>query len=330
MEGGAIAETPIAITMGDPAGVGPEIIVKGWGRIIASHHAFVIGDVKTLKKISEKLSLDLEVISVDDTEDLPRDKKIIPVIQGMDPGRFSWGKPTEKTAFSSLSYIDKAIDLIKKGKIKAIVTCPVSKKMISQAGIDFTGHTEYISKPFDVKRPVMCLAGERLKVALLTTHVPLGDVPGIIDKDLVKEVIEIVYESLRYDFGMRRPRIAVASINPHAGEVGGFEEEESLKPAIQEMRKKKIDVSGPHSGDTIYYRAYKGEFDIVIAPYHDQGLAPFKLVHFEDGVNITMGLPFVRTSVDHGTAYDIAGKGIASAKSLIKAFFYAKEILKRR
>ncbi len=324
---------PIAITMGDPAGVGPEILAKAWNRIVSINPAFVVGDVSTMEMAVRDFAPGIEVVGVMPGDEVPTYPGVMPVIQGDEPGDFYWGRPTGKTAMASLSYIDLAVLLVRLGRAGGVVTCPVSKENIVRAGArDFTGHTEFIAGLLHVRRPVMCLVGEKLKVALLTTHIPLRKVPMVITERLIVEVCLICHRALVVDFGVVGPRIAISSLNPHAGEGGviGDEEIRVFRPALDSLRGAGIDVSGPYPADTIYYRAFEGEFDLVISPYHDQGLAPFKLVHFDDGVNITLGLPIVRTSVDHGTAFGIAGRGVAKEDSLLSAFLWAKVILENR
>ena len=326
MEGGTLS-TPIVVSMGDPAGVGPEIIVKAWNRIVSVSPAVVAGDVATMKRAAEEFYKGLEVVEVKPGDPIEPYPGYVPVIQGDEPGEFEWGKPTDRTAMASLSYIDLAMIMVRLKKARAMVTCPVSKERIRKAGArEFTGHTEFIAGLLKVKRPVMCMVGERLKVALLTTHVPLRDVPRLIGEEDVVEVVSICHRELKEKFRIEKPKMAISALNPHAGEGGeiGDEEERIFKPAIEKLRSMGMDVEGPIPGDTVYYRAYMGEFDLVVSPYHDQALSPFKLIHFKDGVNVTLGLPIVRTSVDHGPAYDIAGKGIASEESLINAFIWAK------
>ncbi len=324
---------PICITMGDPAGVGPEIITKSWSRIVSIHSAFVVGDVGVMERAVREFSPDLGVVGVSPGDEIPLSPYRIPVVQGEDPGEFEWGKPTFKTAAASISYVSLAVTLVRLGRAGGVVTCPVSKENIARAGIsEFAGHTEFIAGLLGARRPVMCLVGDKLKVALLTTHVPLRDVPSVITKNLIVDVGLICYRSMKFDFGVDSPRIAVSSLNPHAGEGGliGDEELRVFSPALDVLKGAGVNVYGPFPADTVYRRALDGEFDLVISPYHDQGLAPFKLLHFRDGVNVTLGLPIVRTSVDHGTAFDIAGKGIAFEDSLVNAFFWAKTIAKNR
>jgi len=222
-------------------------------------------------------------------------------------------------------YIEKAIEDAKEGKIKAIVTLPINKESAKLGGFTFPGHTEFLAHSFGVKEYAMMLANEKLKVVLQTTHVALKDVPNLITEGKILSKLRLIDKSLR------NPRIAVAGLNPHAGENGLFGDEELkiIKPAVEKARKEGINVTGPLPADTVFVRALKGEFDVVLCMYHDQGLIPIKLLGFGNSVNVTLGLPIIRTSVDHGTAYDIAGKGIANPESFKTAVKVAVELTTR-
>jgi 4-hydroxythreonine-4-phosphate dehydrogenase len=216
------------------------------------------------------------------------------------------------------------------GKVKAIVTAPVSKEAIHGAGIAFRGHTEYLAEISGTRDFVMMLAGERLKVALVTTHVPLEAVARLLTDEKIFSVIEITARGLQEYFELRSPRLAVAALNPHAGEGGLFGNEEGIiSRAVQRARDRGLSVSGPLPADSLFHRVQMGEFDAVVCMYHDQGLIPLKLLHFDTAVNVTLGLPFVRTSVDHGVAYDIAGKGLANSRSMEEALRLAARMARR-
>jgi 4-hydroxythreonine-4-phosphate dehydrogenase len=242
------------------------------------------------------------------------------------------GRPTVKGGRAMAEYIIRAVELIRKGELDAMVTCPISKALMHQAGYRFDGHTQLIAHLTDTDDYIMMLAGERLKVCLVTIHHALREVPGMITEDRVYKTIFITANALAVDFDINSPKIAVAALNPHAGEEGLFgTEEQAILEAINKAKSStNMDIYGPLSPDTVYYRAVKGEFDVVISMYHDQGLIPLKLLHFSDAVNITLGLPIVRTSVDHGTAYDIAGTGKADPSSLKSAIEVAVMIAKNR
>ena len=242
------------------------------------------------------------------------------------------GKPTVEGGKAMVDYIISAVDMTQKGELEAMVTCPISKILMHQAGYGYEGHTQLISHLTDTHDYVMMLAGERLRVALVTIHCPLKEVPALLDQELVYKTIIITAKALREDFGFEKPRLAVAALNPHAGESGlfGSEEEEIIGPAVSRARDEGYSVAGPFPADTLFHKAASGQFEAVVAMYHDQGLIPLKLLHFSDAVNVTLGLPIIRTSVDHGTAYDIAGTGRADESSLKAAIRMAASMVKNR
>ena len=213
-----------------------------------------------------------------------------------------------------------------------MVTGPVSKEAIQMAGYPFSGHTELLAQLSHTEEYVMMLAGPRLRVSLVTIHIPLSQVPSAISKERVLKCIEVTERGLKEDFGIASPRLAVAALNPHGGEGGlfGEEEEREIGPAVREAQEKGIEVQGPFPADSLFHEALSGGWDAVVAMYHDQGLIPLKMLHFRDGVNVTLGLPFVRTSVDHGTAFPIAGKGVADPTSMYAAIQMAAQILTHR
>jgi 4-hydroxythreonine-4-phosphate dehydrogenase len=303
----------IAITMGDPAGIGPEIVLRALNekRVMEKAEPVVIGDTGLLRLISKRLGL-------------PMPFKGDGFISGpcLDLKRLGPGQPTPESSRAMVGYIETAVNMANAGLADAIVTCPISKDSARLAGFGYPGHTEFIARLTRAKDFRMMLGGERLKVVLATIHEPLKRVPGLLTKKGVFDTIRIADDSFKRWFGMKRPRVAVAGLNPHAGEGGlfGREEKDIIAPAVKKARAAGIDAKGPYPPDTLFHRAVnKGEFDCVVCMYHDQGLIPLKLLHFEDGVNVTLGLPIIRTSVDHGTAYDIAWKGVASPLSLISA-----------
>jgi len=224
----------------------------------------------------------------------------------------------DKTGFDA---VRKAVDILKKGKAHALVTAPVNKEAINKSGIPFQGHTEYLAASTNTKIFAMMLCGGPLKVTTVTRHVPLKKVSGIITQEKIIEAVRLTGAGLKKYFGIRNPRIGVCGLNPHCGEGGkiGREEQDIIIPAIKKIRRFVPKIQGPISGDVIFYMAYNGKLDAVISMYHDQGLGPLKMTAFEKGVNVTLGLPFIRTSPDHGTAYDIAGKGIANPTSMKEA-----------
>jgi len=257
----------------------------------------------------------------------------VPVLSlsNLSPGRGPTDIPSGEASRASFLYVEKAGELAREGQVQAIVTDPVSKEAISRAGIPFLGHTEYFAQISRTKKFVMMLAGKRLKVALVTTHLALNEVSPSLSGEKILSVIEVTGRGLQDYFGLKGPRIAVAALNPHAGEGGLFGSEEKLiSRAIQRASDRGLNVSGPWPADSLFHRAVGGEFDVVVCMYHDQGLIPLKLLHFEDAVNVTLGLPFIRTSVDHGVAYDIAGKGVASSRSMEAAVRIAARMARQK
>ncbi len=302
----------IAVTMGDPAGVGPELALKALGdrRVNRVAEIVVVGDEGLLRAMAKRLGLKAPpegaVVSVSD----------------LDLKRLKAGRPTEESSRAMISYIEEAVFMAAAGDAAAVVTGPISKEAARIAGFSFPGHTEFIAHLTGTREYAMMLGGRDLKVVLVTIHEPLRRVPSLVTKEAVLRTLKITDRSFKRYFGMKRPRIAVAGLNPHAGEGGlfGDEEKRAIAPAVKLARSSGINATGPLPADTIFYRAVKkNEFDCVVAMYHDQGLGPLKLLHFEDGVNATLGLPIIRTSVDHGTAYDIAWKGRAGTGSLVAA-----------
>jgi 4-hydroxythreonine-4-phosphate dehydrogenase len=275
----------IGITLGDVAGIGPEIVAK----------ALASG------KLDKRF--DYEVI----------------------------GNPHTKRRADAVDWVVQAARRCLSGKLAALVTAPISKQLVRDAGYHFEGHTELLAHIARTKRFAMMLVGGKLRVALVTIHVPLAKVPRLLSNRRIVEVIELSHDVCKR-FGIRRPKIGVAGLNPHAGEGGllGHEEQRIIAPAVRRAARKGINASGPWPADTLFHKAYHGEFDAVVAMYHDQGLAPLKMIAFDSGVNLTLGLPFIRTSPDHGTAFDIAGKGIANPASMIAAINLAAKLARLR
>jgi 4-hydroxythreonine-4-phosphate dehydrogenase len=327
----------IGITMGDPSGVGPEIIIKALSdkRLYRLCKPVVLGDPDTLAFYMERLKdypvAMNEIANIGEAKGVPGQMDLISLSR-LKPGQFFPGKPAVEGGKAMVKYIITAVEMALKGELSAMVTCPLNKALMNEAGYPFEGHTQLISQLTGTAEYVMMLAGKRLRVTLVTIHCALKDVPHRINKENVFQTIRVTHEALANDFGIEMPRIAVAALNPHAGEKGlfGKEESEIIFPAIERARKAGMNVSGPLPADSLYPKAASGGFDVVVNMYHDQGLIPLKLLHFSDGVNITLGLPIIRTSVDHGTAYDIAGKGVADPESLKAAIRMAAEMAKNR
>lgn len=324
----------IGITMGCPAGIGPEIILRFFEKqpVPLSCNAIVLGDLAILERCRNDLNFKTPLVAWQPTTPLP--KTGIPVVQlsSLSADSIKWGHPTVSTAKAMATYIQKGVEFIQQGWLHGIATCPISKEALNNGGFNFPGHTEMLAHLTGSENFAMMMAGSKLRITLATIHCPLSEVPAAMSIQLILKVIQTTCTALKVDFGIEEPRIAVAGLNPHAGEnqLFGSEELNTITPAIILGREEGIDLSGPFPPDTVFVKAVHGNYDAVVCMYHDQGLIPFKLLHFDDGVNVTLGLPIVRTSVDHGTAYDIAGQGIANADSLTEAIKMAAQISSNR
>jgi len=312
----------IGITMGDPAGVGPEIIVRALaGRKVRSLcHTVVYGDPSLLSRAAAVVGSPLTFTPVTGPgEDAPRGTiPVVPVGSLRSPLRP--GRPTAAGGRLSLAAVEKATEAALGGDLDGIVTAPISKEAIRKAGSPYPGHTEMLASLTGTKKFAMMLVGGGLRVSLATIHIPLSRVPGSLSAARIGRVIDLTWEALP-GLGATEGTIAVCGLNPHAGEAGimGDEDRRIVAPAVRAAARRKISISGPHPADTVFHRAARGEFAAVVAMYHDQGLIAVKTLAFDTGVNITLGLPVVRTSVDHGTAYDIAWRGKARPESLVAA-----------
>ena len=320
----------LAITMGDPAGIGPEIIAKLFTQ--SPTDCVVYGDAQCFERAIERLKLELPLTVLTSASDtLPEFG--IPLIQACDPvtDQLILGQVSSEAGKAAYQCVDRAITDALAGQTSGVVTAPLSKKAIELAGFDFPGHTEILAHRCGDVPVAMMLANDEIRSVLVTIHIPLSAVAQTITPALETQAIELAHRGC-VELGITKPRIAVAGLNPHASESGKFgdEEERIIKPAIEAAKASGFNVSGPWPGDTIFGRARQGEFDVVVAQYHDQGLIPVKYLGLDQGVNITIGLPFVRTSVDHGTAFDIAGLGIASPASLAQAVSMARTLLAHR
>lgn len=323
---------PLAITMGCPVGIGPELVLKLFAA--GQQNAVVIGDGEALRWCSEETGLSAPLAPWQPGDELT--PGTIPLYTPQDAvlnrNDLHWGSPTQKTGRAMGRYIEEAVAVIQDGRASGLVTCPITKTALNAGGYHFPGHTEMLAQLCGTKRFAMMMAGASLRVTLVTIHTALAHVPALVTQESVAEMIDITWQALQQDFGIARPRLAVAGLNPHAGEdaMFGSEEQESILPAIAAARAENKDVQGPFPPDTVFHKASQGHFDAVVCMYHDQGLIPFKLLHFSDGVNVTLGLPIVRTSVDHGTAYDIAGRGVANPASLQAACLLARQLHENR
>lgn len=322
----AATERPIAITMGDPAGVGPEVIVKAAAELpqAVRERLLVVGSAATLDRAIKATGVTLKL----GPADTPQGTDLLRVdhveIDGM-PLQF--GKLDPVGGEASYRYIARAVDLTRSGTTAGIVTAPINKEALNLAGHHFDGHTGMLAHLTGSRSSFMLLASERLNVIHVSTHVSLRDAIGRATPQRILDTVRAGHAHLRR-LGLEAPRIAVAGINPHCGENGlfGREDDEQVAPAVEMARAEGIDVVGPISADTLYYRAYSGHFDLVVAQYHDQGHIPIKLVAFDTAVNVSLGLPIDRTSVDHGTAFDLAGTGKAKHVNMLAAISYARKL----
>jgi 4-phospho-D-threonate 3-dehydrogenase / 4-phospho-D-erythronate 3-dehydrogenase len=308
----------LAITMGDPSGIGPEVVVKALAQRSFQRicDPLVIGDPFVLRRTIQSLGLDLRVAEAKE-EEKRSGPGTIRLLRVFPPSSAKRPLGREDSARASFAYLEKGAQMALSGRVHGLVTGPVSKEAIHRAGIPFRGHTEYLAQISGTRKFAMMLAGKRLRVSLVTTHIPHRAVSASLGGSGILNVIEITSRGLQDFFRIPRPRLGVAALNPHAGEGGLFGKEEAvIVRAVEEARGNGLSVSGPWPADTLFYRAVQGEFDAVICMYHDQALIPLKLLHFDSAVNITLGLPFVRTSVDHGVAFDLAGRGKASSRSM--------------
>ncbi|TDT62791.1 4-hydroxythreonine-4-phosphate dehydrogenase PdxA [Fonticella tunisiensis] len=311
----------IGITMGDPAGVGPEVTLKA----ITSKHSFkaqyvIYGSVKVIEYYRNLLGIELPVNKISRAGDYKGGR--INVIDVVDIAMedFEIGKVSPKCGDAAFRYVEAAVKDALEGDIRAVVTAPLNKEALHLGGHNFDGHTEIFAKLTNTSKYSMMLFGGPLKVIHVSTHTSLRNACDRVKKERVFDVINLANDTLK-KMGIKEPRIAVAGLNPHAGESGIFGDEEikEITPAIEMARENGINAEGPVPPDTVFLKAVKGKYDIVVVMYHDQGHIPVKLLGFDTGVNMTVGLPIIRTSVDHGTAFDIAGKGIADEKSMIEA-----------
>ena len=318
----------LALTQGDPSGIGPEITLKAWLRRDEAGLPpfFVLSDPDFLARTAERLSLDVPVEAASAGEAASVFRRALPVVPLAARVDAAPARPNPGTAASTIESIERAVQLTRAGDAAAVVTCPIAKHVLYAAGFRHPGHTEFLADlaaPAGgaALHPVMMLWSEELAVVPVTVHIALRDVPGALDADLIVRTGRIVAADLRIRFGLERPRIAVAGLNPHAGEAGtmGSEDRDVIAPAIERLRAEGIAATGPWPADTMFHARARRGFDVALAMYHDQALIPIKTIAFDDGVNVTLGLPFIRTSPDHGTAFDIADKGVARPDSLVAA-----------
>jgi len=325
----------LAITMGDPAGIGPEVVLKAFSHqdVYRRARPLVIGDRRILERAASELghAIDIDVVAA------PIDGAYVPSritlldLHNAPPQSCPVGKETAAAGAAAVEYVFRACDLAMAGEVDAIVTAPLNKAAINLAGYSYAGHTELLTERTGAQKVSMLLIGPDLRIVHVSTHVALSEAIERVTPQRVEEVIQIAHDACRA-LGIDHPRIAVAGLNPHASEGGLFGDQEAQRivPAIDAARARGLDVSDPQPPDTVFLRATKGHYDIVVAQYHDQGHIPMKLLAFDSGVNVSYGLPVIRTSVDHGTAFDIAGQGIASESSMLAAIDVALQMVHAR
>jgi 4-hydroxythreonine-4-phosphate dehydrogenase len=331
---------PIALTLGDPAGIGPELALMAWLRRDDGPGLppfFLIGDPEFVERRASAMNLQVPIADVGPdlaVEVFSRALPVMPLPSGMRVDAVA-GRPDSANAGAILESITTAVDLVRAGIAPALVTNPIAKYVLTQVGFAYPGHTEFLAAcavaPGETPPlPVMMLWSETLAVVPVTIHVALRRVPELLTQDLVIRTARIVAHDLRHRFGLPHPRLVLSGLNPHAGENGtmGTEDRDVLEPAVMQLQNEGIDIRGPLPADTLFHERARATYDVALTPTHDQALIPIKTIAFDDGVNVTLGLPFIRTSPDHGTAFDIAGKGIARPDSLIAALRLAARLVK--
>ena len=324
----------IAITMGDPAGIGPEVVLKAVAEeeVLRVCAPVIIGDAQLLAHTARTLDLQCGYDIVRKGEPLP-ENFTEPVIYHLDnvAGHIEPGIESGAAGKAAAGYIESAVELCASGSVEAIATAPINKRALFLGGYSFPGHTEFLAHLTGAEEYAMAFVASNLRIVLLSTHVPLSEAIRLVERDRLVRVIHLTHRELKR-WGIERPRIAVAALNPHGAEGGlfGVEEASEIMPAVEDCRgRDDMNVQGPFSADTIFLRASRGEFDAVVSCYHDQAMIPVKCLSFGEAVNVTLGLPFIRTSVDHGTAFDIAGKGLAEHSSMMAAITLAAQLSSR-
>ena len=318
---------PIALTCGEPAGIGPELAASAWRVLRGSLPFFWIGD-------PSHLPTDVPISVIEHPSDTrSASAAALPVLEHSFSGPLIHGQPNPDHAQAIIDVIAKGVGLVRSGDAAALCTAPIHKQALQDgAGFSYPGHTEYLAALAGQDHVVMMLASPELRVVPTTIHIPLSEVPTALSEELLDRTIRITHAALIRDFGIKSPRLAVAGLNPHAGEGGkmGHEDIQLISPVLDRLRAEGLSIRGPLSADTMFHNAARKTYDAAIAMYHDQALIPIKTLDFDRGVNVTLGLPFIRTSPDHGTAFDIAGKGVANPSSLIEALKMSQSMAEAR
>jgi 4-hydroxythreonine-4-phosphate dehydrogenase len=326
---------PLALTQGDPSGIGPEIAIKAWRKAREGSGVpfFVLGDPAHFERVSHALRLDIPVAesSLEDVERVFADA--LPIVSLKAPVIGTLGRPSPVDAAATIEAIERGVAMVAEGSAAALVTNPIAKDVLYAAGFRHPGHTEFLGELAlryfgRTAQPVMMLWSPELAIVPATIHIPLADVPSRLTRDLLVETGRIVAKDMARRFGIAEPRLMFCGLNPHAGERGsmGREEIDLIAPAVEALQREGVRAAGPFPADTLFHAAARSRYDAVIAMYHDQALIPIKTIAFDSAVNVTLGLPFVRTSPDHGTAFDIAGQGKANPASLIAALNLAARL----
>ncbi len=323
---------PLAITMGDPAGIGGELTIKAW-KMAAQENLppfFAVDNIERLKALNFDVPIE-EITHPQQAVDVF--KRALPVIN-IDLGEMpTLGQLSSKNGQAVITSIEKSVAFALDGEAAGVVTNPIHKAALYDIGFEHPGHTEFVAALCGKdETPIMMLAAKDLRVVPLTVHIPLKDVPSAVTEELIFEKVRIIHQSLKKDFGLEDPRIAVAGLNPHAGEDGkiGLEDRDVVAPTVKKLIAEGLNVTGPHPADTLFHAEAREHYDIALGMYHDQALIPLKTLDFHGGVNVTLGLSVVRTSPDHGTALNIAGQGIANPQSFLNAIKMADEIVQHR
>ena len=323
----------LALTSGDPSGIGPEIALRAWQARRGVPRFFLIGDPELMAARANLLGLEVPVVAATPQSAAHHFESALPVVP-LNAGFIDKpGEPVAENAAGIIESIDRAVALTMAGEARAVVTCPIAKKPLYEAGFKFPGHTEYLAHLADMTGggpylPVMLLAGPLLKVVPVTIHIALAAVPAALNSALIEQTARILAHDLTLRFGIAKPRIAVAGLNPHAGEGGalGSEDDAIIRPAVERLTASGVNAFGPLPADTMFHAAARATYDAALCMYHDQALIPAKALGFDDSVNVTLGLPFIRTSPDHGTAFGIAAQGVARPDSLIAALIMAGQM----
>ena len=327
-----MTQKPIALTLGEPAGIGGEITLKAWAALRRELPFFLIADATYMKSLADQSGVPIKIIS-DPSEAASTMPEALPVLDHPLPAPVTGGVPNAQNAVEVVAMIKRAVDLAQSGQACAVTTNPIHKKALQDgAGFAFPGHTEYLASLANIERPIMMLSAPELRVVPVTIHIAIKKVPEVLNAALLEQTIRVTHKAMIADLGIEAPRISVAGLNPHAGEEGamGNEEIDFIIPTLDKLRAEGMNLSGPMSADTMFHAAARERYDLAICMYHDQALIPIKTLNFSAGVNTTLGLPFIRTSPDHGTAFDIVGQNIADPMSLIEALRTANEMAKHR